>query len=380
MNNIAFSPKEQLRYERHFSLKQIGEKGQLLLKNAKVLCVGAGGLGNPLSLYLAAAGVGTLGIIDDDVVDFTNLQRQILFAEHEVGKPKVEILKQKITELNPNSKVNTYKTRLIKANALEIISEYDVIADGTDNFATRYLINDACFTLNTPNVYASIFQFEGQCSVFYPGITPCYRCLFSNPPPQGLIPNCAEGGVLGVLPGIMGTIQATEVIKLITKIGQALTNRMLLFDALKMQFRELPLRKNPECIICSLHTPFDDLPYYDDYIARGCSLNNSVKTISVTELKNRLAKKENIFLLDVREPEEYKKFNIGGKLIPLHQLQNHLHQLNSTDFIVIICKCGERSKIACEILEKAGFNSVYNLAGGIDELKKPNCYYKNVDP
>lgn len=373
MPETKFSAKEQLRYQRHFSLQQFGLKGQKLLKNAKVLCVGAGGLGNPLALYLAAAGVGNIGIIDDDRVELSNLQRQVLFGVKDINKFKVAILQKKLTELNPHVKITIHKTKLIKANALAIIKQYDVIADGTDNFATRYLINDACYHLNKPNVFSSVFQFEGQCTVFHPKITPCYRCLYPSPPPLDLIPNCAEGGVLGVLPGIMGTIQATEVIKLITKIGEPLQNRLLVFNALKMQFRELPLIKNPQCPICAKRQSFANLPTYaNNFGITHCAIknNSSVKdSITTKELKNLLAKKTKLKLLDVRESFEYKDYNIGAKSLPLNQLSQNLDQLNKNDFIVVMCKSGGRSKVAQKILQKAGFTKVVNLVGGIDAWK-----------
>lgn len=364
-----FSAAEKIRYQRHFSLPQIGKNGQQLLKKARVLCVGAGGLGNPLTLYLTAAGVGNIGIIDDDHVELSNIHRQVLFSEKEVGKPKVTVLKQKLTELNPNVNIIAHDERLTKNNALKIIKQYDIIADGTDNFATRYLINDACFQLQKPNVFASVFQFEGQAATFIPKITPCYRCLFPNPPPLGLIPNCAEGGILGVLPGIMGCIQATEVIKLITKIGDPLLNRLLIFDALKMQFREFKIASNKKCLLCSKKQKTAKLPNYEDYPgAHSCTTDQN--SITVKEFKELLAAHKKITILDVRSAKEYKIFNLGGKLIPLDQLENRLHELKPNDFIVVYCQSGGRSKIAVELLKKYGFKNVFNLIGGIEAIKK----------
>lgn len=372
---MNFSKEELIRYSRHFTLPQFGQNGQKLLKKAKVLCVGAGGLGNPLALYLTAAGVGTLGIIDDDVVELSNLHRQVLYSASDAGLPKVQILQKKLRELNPNVNIIIYNKRLIKDNALEIINQYDIVADGTDNFATRYLVNDACFHLKKPNVYTSIFQFEGQCTIFTAKNAPCYRCLFPAPPPLGLIPNCAEGGVLGVLPGIMGMIQATEVIKLITKIGEPLINRLLIYDALKMNFRELPISKNPDCCLCTNNQSFDSLPYYENYSTPNiCSLKKSANVdnneISAKELKARFKSGEKIFILDVREADEYAITNMNGYLIPLSQLTKRLNELDKNQTIIVHCHSGGRSKIAVEILKKAGFKKVYNLIGGIEAWNK----------
>ena len=313
---MSFSQKELLRYSRHFVLDEIGLKGQEKLKFAKVLCVGAGGLGSPLLMYLAAAGVGTLGIVDDDKIDFSNLQRQLLYGTHEVGQKKLKIAKEKLHNLNPNVNVALHPARLMDNNALEIISQYDIVADCTDNFPTRYLVNDACFHLQKPNVYASISQFDGQCSVFCAKNGPCYRCLYDAPPPAGLIPNCAEGGVLGVLPGLLGVMQANETIKLILGIGSPLIGRLLTVDTLSMVFDELEIKQNPDCRLCKHHQPFETLPRITSSCAAEAGL--TVKQISAKAL-HQLKSKNNVFLVDVREPYEYEICNIDGYLIPLRE-------------------------------------------------------------
>lgn len=360
------STEEFARYSRHFSLSEVGIAGQEKLKSARVLCVGAGGLGSPLLLYLAAAGIGTIGIIDDDSIDLSNLQRQVLYATQDVSKKKVNIAKAKLAELNPHINIITYAERLDKKNALNIIQNYDVIADGTDNFPTRYLVNDACFYTQKPNVYASIFQFEGQCSVFNAHKdAPCYRCLYDSPPPAGLIPNCAEGGVLGVLPGMMGTIQAIEVIKLILNIGNSLTGRLLTVDALSMRFQEFEIKQHPDCRLCAHHQAFETLP---DYSLMSCSATvGNIDEISVNALYQILQdkNKKNIILLDVREPHEYAISNLGGVLIPLRELNDRLSELDKNKSYVVHCKSGDRSRKAVKLLQEAGFISVKNLSGGI---------------
>lgn len=361
---MMFDSEELQRYSRHFNLKDVGLAGQQRLKSAKVLCIGAGGLGSPLLLYLAAAGIGTIGIIDDDIVDVTNLQRQILYTSKDLGKKKIEIARAKLIDLNPHLNVNTYDQRLTKDNALDIIKQYDIVADGTDNFVTRYIVNDACFHLKKPNVYASIFQFEGQCSVFFAEHGPCYRCLYDAPPPPGLIPNCVEGGVLGVLPGIIGSLQATEVIKLILGIGSSLIGRLLVFDALAMRFQEFYLQKNPNCRLCKHQQDFASLPHHDMH---SCNSNTHAdsESLSVQELHQLRQLQADFILLDVREPLEYNICNLGGLLIPLSQLSNKVHELDKSKLIIVHCKSGGRSQRALKILREAGCSSVKNLTGGI---------------
>ncbi|HYG98377.1 MAG TPA: molybdopterin-synthase adenylyltransferase MoeB [Terriglobales bacterium] len=359
---------EILRYSRHLIMPEVGMEGQQRLKAARVLCIGAGGLGSPLALYLAAAGVGTLGLVDFDVVDFTNLQRQIIHSTSDVGRPKLQSATEKINAINPFVNVQPFETRLTSQNALELFADFDVIADGTDNFPTRYLVNDACVLTGKPNVYASIFRFEGQASVFATEEGPCYRCLYPEPPPPGLVPSCAEGGVLGILPGLLGVIQATEVIKLILGRGQSLIGRLLLVDALGMNFRELKLRKNPDCPACGTHRTVDKLIDYNQFCGiRGeeSSVNATLPEIQPEELKQRLDRGDDVFVLDVREPHEYQICNLGGYLIPLNELPKRVHELDSSREIVAHCKMGGRSAKAVEFLRQAGFTKVRNLTGGI---------------
>ena len=363
------SNQEVLRYSRHLIMPEVGMDGQLKLKQAKVLLIGAGGLGAPLGLYLAAAGVGHLGIVDFDVVDFTNLQRQVTFSTTDVGRKKLEAAKERLSSLNPEIRIDTFETRLTSANALEVLREFDIVVDGTDNFPTRYLVNDACLLLGKPNVYGSIFRFEGQATVFgYPG-GPCYRCLYPEPPPPGLVPSCAEGGVLGVLPGIVGAIQAMETIKLILGKGDALVGRLLLFDALAMRFRELKLRKNPACPICGEHRTITQLIDYEEFCGiRGEEAPapaTQVPEIAPRELKTRLDRGDDLFILDVREPHEYQICNLRGHLIPLGELPRRAHELDSSREIVAHCRSGKRSAEAVEFLRKAGFRKIWNLKGGI---------------
>src|SRR4051812_10558064 len=342
--------------------------GQRRLKAARVLCVGAGGLGSPLALYLAAAGVGTLGLVDFDVVDSSNLQRQIIHTTEDVGRPKLDSAAEKIAAINPFVKVERFDTMLTSANALEIIRGFDVVADGTDNFPTRYLVNDACVLTGKPNVYASIFRFEGQATVFATKEGPCYRCLYPEPPPPGLVPSCAEGGVLGILPGLLGVIQATEVIKLILKAGDPLIGRLLLVDALGMKFRELKLRKNPECPACGTHPTIKELIDYNEFCGiRGeeVTVEPTSGDIQVEELKKRLDRGDDLFILDVREPHEYQICNINGHLIPLGDLPKRVSELDSSREIVAHCRSGVRSAKAVNFLRQAGFKKVHNLAGGI---------------
>ena len=363
------------RYSRHLILPEVGMEGQQRLKAAKVLCVGTGGLGSPLALYLAAAGIGTLGVVDLDVVDSSNLQRQIIHSTKDVGRKKVDSAQEKLNALNPNLKVVKHDTMLTSANALEIFAQYDIIADGTDNFQTRYLVNDACVLLNKPNAYGSIFRFEGQASVFATEEGPCYRCLYPEPPPPGLVPSCAEGGVLGILPGLIGTIQATEVIKLILGKGEPLIGRLLLVDALTMRFRELKLRKNPDCPVCGANPTVTALIDYNQFCgiapepAQAATVKNGIPQISVKELKARLdgkeARNDNFLLLDVREPYEFQIAQIGGKLIPQNDVPNRLSELNPEQEILVHCRSGARSQKIAEFLQANGFKKVSNVAGGI---------------
>jgi adenylyltransferase/sulfurtransferase len=365
----SLSKEEILRYSRHLIMPEVGMEGQLKLKKAKVLCIGTGGLGAPLGLYLAAAGVGRIGLVDFDTVDFTNLQRQVLFGTSDVGRPKIEAAADHLRNLNPLIRIDTFETRLSSENALDLFKDYDIIVDGTDNFPTRYLVNDACVLLGKPNVYGSIFRFEGQITIFGAPGGPCYRCLYPEPPPPGLVPSCAEGGVLGVLPGIVGTIQAAETLKLIIGKGDPLIGRLLLFDALGMKFRELKLRKNPECPVCGDHPTVTKLIDYAEF----CGLRGeeapapptTVPEITPRELKSRLDRGDDIYILDVREPHEYQICNIGGHLIPLGDLPSRVNELDSSREIVAHCRSGKRSAEASEFLRKAGFRKILNLKGGI---------------
>jgi sulfur-carrier protein adenylyltransferase/sulfurtransferase len=365
----ALSKEEVLRYSRHLIMPEVGMEGQLKLKQARVLCIGTGGLGAPLGLYLAAAGVGHIGLVDFDVVDFTNLQRQVLFGTSDVGQPKITAAADRLRNLNPEIQIDAIEARLSSENALELFRDYDIIVDGTDNFPTRYLVNDACVLLGKPNVYGSIFRFEGQITVFgYPD-GPCYRCLYPEPPPPGLVPSCAEGGVLGVLPGIVGTIQAAETLKLIIGKGQPLVGRLLLFDALGMKFRELKLRKNPDCPVCGTHRTLTKLIDYAEFCGiRGEEAPTTVTNIpeiTPKDLKSRLDRGDDLYILDVREPHEYQICNLHGHLIPLGELPRRVHELDSSKEIVAHCRSGKRSADAVQFLQKAGFRKIWNLKGGI---------------
>jgi adenylyltransferase/sulfurtransferase len=368
--SVALSKEEITRYSRHLIMPEVGMDGQLKLKQAKVLCIGTGGLGAPLGLYLAAAGVGRIGLVDFDKVDLSNLQRQILFDTNDIGRPKIEAATNRLRNLNPDIQIDNFETRLTSENALDILKDYDIVVDGTDNFPTRYLVNDACVILGKPNVYGSIFRFEGQITIFgYPG-GPCYRCLYPEPPPPGLVPSCAEGGVLGVLPGIVGAIQAAETLKLIIGKGEPLVGRLLLFDALAMRFRELKLRKNPECPVCGGHPTITKLIDYEEFCGiRGeesaSPAQAVVPEISPRELKSRLDRGDDLFILDVREPHEFQICNLGGHLIPLGELSRRVNELDSSREIVAHCRSGKRSAEAVEFLRSAGFRKVLNLKGGI---------------
>ncbi len=362
------SREELLRYSRHLVLPHVALEGQQRLKASRVLLIGAGGLGSPAALYLAAAGVGTLGLVDFDVVDVTNLHRQLLHGTSDIGRPKLESARDRIADVNPNVDIETYDTRLTSANALEILRDYDLIVDGTDNFATRYLTNDACVLLGKPNVYGSIFRFEGQASVFATPDGPCYRCLFPNPPPPGLVPSCAEGGVLGVLPGIVGTIQATETIKLILGVGETLAGRLLLIDALTMRFHTVRVQRDPTCPACGTRE-ITELIDYDEYCGAprdGEARNMSTVTeITPSELAKRLAARDDFTLIDVREPYEWGIGRIAGaRLIPLGTLSAAMSSLDATREVVVYCRSGVRSADAARQLTAAGFRAT-NLVGGI---------------
>jgi sulfur-carrier protein adenylyltransferase/sulfurtransferase len=360
---------EVLRYSRHLIMPEVALEGQKKLKAARVLCIGAGGLGSPLAMYLAAAGVGRMGIVDFDVVDFTNLQRQIIHSTADVGRLKLDSAKDRIAAINPYVEVQTYEAALSSENAMELFADYDIIVDGTDNFPTRYLVNDACVLMGKPNVYGSIFRFEGQATVFYAKEGPCYRCLYPEPPPPGLVPSCAEGGVLGVLPGVIGVIQAIETVKLILGKGDSLIGRLLLFDALKMKFRELKLRKNPECPVCGENPTIHELIDYQQFCGVTPHAEVSVGAefeITPRELKAKMDRGDTFVLVDVREPEEYAICRIpGSTLIPRATLPERIHELSSADEIIFHCKSGARSSMAVEFMKQAGYRKVKNLVGGI---------------
>jgi adenylyltransferase/sulfurtransferase len=362
---------EVKRYSRHLIMPEVGVDGQRKLKAAKVLLIGAGGLGSPSGMYLAAAGVGTIGIVDYDTVDFSNLQRQIMHGTPDVGRPKLDSAKDRLLAINPEIEVKTYNTALSSENALELFAPYDIIVDGTDNFPTRYLVNDACVILGKPNAYGSIFRFEGQASVFATKDGPCYRCLYPEPPPPGLVPSCAEGGVLGVLPGIIGVIQATETVKLIMGIGEPLIGRFLIYDALKMRFRELKLRKDPDCPVCGTHPTVTKLIDYEQFCGvvpaapEPLTVNNATEITSV-ELKQRLDRGDTLKIVDVREPNEYQINKIAGStLIPLGDVPKRYNELDPEAEIVVHCKMGGRSAKAADFLRSVGFKRVLNLKGGI---------------
>lgn len=369
------SPAEKRRYERHLILPEFGEEGQLKLKNGSVLIVGTGGLGSPLALYLAAAGVGRIGLVDFDVVDESNLQRQIIHFTSDVGRTKLESAKRKILEINPSAIVETHETALRAENALEILKNYDVIVDGTDNFPTRYLVADACTLLNKPNVYGSIFRFEGQVTVFNYQDGPSYRCLYPEPPPPGLVPSCAEGGVLGVLPGVVGTLQATETIKILTGIGTPLKGRLLLYDALNLTFKQVKLRRNPKWEVGAPHPDVKGLVDYEQF----CGLKKKdgegpADEISVQELKSWRDQGRSFTLIDVREPHEYDHVNIQGKLIPLKTVVERQSEIPREGVVVVHCKVGGRSRQAVEALKKEGYTNLLNLAGGI------TAWQREIDP
>src|SRR5271156_1236094 len=365
----TLTKEEILRYSRHLIIPEVGIEGQQKLKAAKGLLIGAGGLGAPLGLYLADAGEGRIGLVDFDVVDFTNLQRQVIHATADVGRNKIDSAAEKMKGINPNVTIVKHEVALTSENALDILKDYDIIVDGTDNFPTRYLVNDACVLLGKPNVYGSIFRFEGQATVFAYEGGPCYRCLYPEPPPPGLVPSCAEGGVLGILPGTIGLIQATETVKLILGIGEPLVGRLLLYDALAMRFRELKLRKNPECTVCGEHPTVTRLIDYAEFCGvRGEEVSTTVTNvpeITPRELKSRLDRGDDISGGMSREPHEYQICNLGGRLIPLGELARRAAELDSSREIVAHCRSGARSANAVQFLQKAGFKKIWNLKGGI---------------
>ena len=381
LKNIDFSNDEIARYSRHLIMPEVTLEGQKRIKAASILCIGTGGLGSPIALYLAAAGIGRLGLIDFDVVDFSNLQRQILHGTDDVGRKKLNSAKDRIKAVNPNVQVDLHDCLFRSENAMQIVQDYDIVVDGTDNFPTRYLSNDVCVLAKKPNVYGSIFRFDGQCTVFAPSLGgPCYRCMFPEAPPPGMVPSCAEGGVLGVLPGIIGVLQAIEAIKLIIGIGDSLIGRLLSFDALKLRFREFKIRKDPKCPICGDHPTIHELIDYDQFCGipqadAEAAKEMDVPTISATELRAKIDRKEKFVLVDVREPFEFEICNIpGSKLIPLGELPARLSELDSADDIVLHCKVGGRSAKALKVLQEAGFRKLSNLRGGI------TAWADEVDP
>jgi molybdopterin/thiamine biosynthesis adenylyltransferase/rhodanese-related sulfurtransferase len=365
------STTEVARYSRHLIMPEVGVDGQKRLKASSVLLIGAGGLGSPLGLYLAAAGVGRIGLIDFDVVDFSNLQRQVMHGTPDVGRPKLQSARDRLQAINPEVRLDLYETRLSSANALQLFAPYDIIIDGTDNFPTRYLVNDACVLLKKPNVYGSIFRFDGQASVFYPGKGPCYRCLYPEPPPPGEVPSCAEGGVLGILPGLIGCIQATEAVKLILGKGEPLIGRLILYDALAMSFREFKVRRNPRCPMCGDHPTITKLIDYEQFCGmRGqetpAPAVGGLAEMTVDELKARLDRGDKPFILDVRNPEEFQICRIpGSTLLPLPELPRRFGELDRQREMVVHCKSGVRSQKAIAFLRQQGFTKLSNLKGGI---------------
>lgn len=370
-DQISLSQQEVARYSRHLIMPEVGMDGQKRLKAASVLLIGAGGLGSPLGLYLAAAGIGRIGLVDFDAVDFSNLQRQVVHFTSDVGRPKLHSAKEKLQAINPEVRLDLYETRLTSANALDIFRPYDIVIDGTDNFPTRYLVNDACVLFKKPNVYGSIFRFDGQASVFWPPHGPCYRCLYPEPPPPGEVPSCAEGGVLGILPGLIGVVQATEAVKLILGKGRPLIGRLLLYDALQMSFQEFKIRRNVKCPLCGDQPTIKALIDYDQFCGvRGQEAPSPPAAAegetTVEELKARLDKGEKVFILDVRNPEEFQIGRIpGSKLLPLPELPQRFAELDASQEMVVHCKSGMRSAKAIQFLREKGFRKLRNLKGGI---------------
>jgi sulfur-carrier protein adenylyltransferase/sulfurtransferase len=372
LKSIDFSNDEIARYSRHLIMPEVTLEGQKRIKAASILCIGTGGLGSPIGLYLAAAGIGRLGLVDFDVVDFSNLQRQVLHGTDDVGRKKLNSAKDRIKAVNPNVQIELHDCVFGSENAMRLVQDYDIVIDGTDNFPTRYLSNDVCVLAKKPNIYGSIFRFDGQCTVFAPHLGgPCYRCMFPEPPPPGMVPSCAEGGVLGVLPGIIGVLQAIEAIKLILGLGDSLIGRLVSFDALKLRFREFKIRKDPKCPICGEHPTIHELIDYDQFCGipqadAEAEKEMDVPTITAVELRKKFDRHEKFVLVDVREPYEYDICNIpGSKLIPLGELHARLSELDSADDIVLHCKVGSRSAKALKILQEAGFRKLSNLRGGI---------------
>jgi molybdopterin/thiamine biosynthesis adenylyltransferase/rhodanese-related sulfurtransferase len=381
LQSIDFSNDEIARYSRHLIMPEVTLDGQKRIKAASILCIGAGGLGSPIALYLAAAGIGRMGLVDYDIVDFSNLQRQILHGTEDVGRKKLNSARDRIKAINPNVQVDLHDMMFRSENAMQLVQDYDIVIDGTDNFPTRYLSNDVCVLLKKPNIYGSIFRFDGQCTVFAPHLGgPCYRCMFPEPPPPGMVPSCAEGGVLGVLPGMIGVMQAIEAIKLIMGIGDSLIGRLVSFDALKLRFKEFKIRKDPACPICGDHPTIHALIDYDQFCGipqadAEAAKELEVPTITATELKTKIDRQEKFVLVDVREPFEYDISRIpGSKLIPLGELPARLSELDSADEIVLHCKVGGRSAKALRILQEAGFRKLNNLQGGI------TAWSDEVDP
>jgi len=386
IDDVQLSHEEVKRYSRHLIMPEVGMEGQKKLKAASVLLIGAGGLGSPLAMYLAAAGIGRIGLVDYDVVDYTNLQRQIIHGTKDVGRPKLDSAKERILDINPHVHVDTYEVPLTSENAMEIFEPYDIVIDGTDNFPTRYLTNDACVLLGKPNVYGSIFRFEGQASVFYAEAGPCYRCLFPEPPPPGLVPSCAEGGVLGILPGTIGAIQATEAVKLILGAGESLVGRLLLYDALNMSFEQVRLRKNPNCPICGQnptvtelidYEQFCGMPAHDRSLYQASTNGDTVPGITPRELKDRLAAGDDLIILDVREPHEWDISNLshlGALLIPKSDVVNRMGELDTAREIIVHCRTGARSADIIRQLQQHGFKKMWNLEGGI------NRWAEEVEP
>ena len=375
------STEESTRYARHLLLPEVGLEGQKRLRRSRVLLIGAGGLGSPVSMYLAAAGVGTIGMVDFDVVDATNLQRQILHGTSDLGRLKLDSAADSLREINPHVVVEAIRERLTSQNALEVLEGYDLVVDGTDNFPTRYLVNDACVLMGIPNVYGSIFRFDGQASVFWGARGPCYRCLFAEPPPPGMVPSCAEGGVLGVLPGIIGTIQATEAIKLLLGVGETLLGRLLMLDALRMRFREIRLRKDPECPVCGENPTVHELIDYEQFcgITPEHELEQemaSIPEIDPAELKARLDRGDRLTIIDVREPHEWDIANLeplGARLIPMNEIPERIGEIDSSEEIVLQCRSGARSARVLEYMREHGFERLHNLRGGI------NAWSEEVD-
>jgi adenylyltransferase/sulfurtransferase len=374
---VDLTPEELGRYSRHLLLPEVGLDGQKRLKAAKVLIVGTGGLGAPLALYLAAAGVGTLGLVDNDLVESSNLQRQVIFSERDIKRPKVAAAADRLKALNPDINIKTYNFTLNSKNALDVLKDYDVVADGTDNYPTRYLIGDACVLLKKPNVYASIFQFEGQATVFDSVSGPCYRCLYPSPPPPGLVPSCGEGGVMGVLPGILGTVQAAEVIKLIVGGGKTLVGRLFLFDAWLMKGRELRLAKNPECPICGKDPTIHELVDYEQFCGlKGHQQEEPIPFLTAKELKERLDRRDGLQIIDIREPHEQAMFRFeGARPVPFGQLVRRMEEFDPGVDMVFLCKIGQRSLYAIRALRDAGYEGpMYNLQDGM------NAWAREVQP